>query len=163
MSGAYVSIRRIEPGEEEKVCHLVLQVFNDFVAQQYESEGVEEFKRYVDSNSMAKRIQSNHLILIAEANKKMIGTIEMRNFNHISLFFVSREKQHQGIGGQLLREALIIARQHEPDLAEVDVHSSPNAVDAYKKLGFHIAGPEILENGIRYIPMKMRIKTADNG
>ena len=162
MSEDFVSIRRMEPGEEDQVCQLVLQVFNDFVAQLYEHEGVEEFTRYVDAKLMAKRVHSNHFILIAEANEKMIGTIEMRNFNHISLLFVSREKQHQGIGRQLLREALIIARQYEPDLTEVDVHSSPNAVDAYKKLGFHIAGPEKLENGISFIPMKMRIKVADN-
>ena len=162
MSGALVSIRRMEPGEEEQVCRLVLQVFNDFVAQLYDMEGVEEFTRYLDANLMAKRVQSNHFILIVEANKKMIGTIEMRNFNHISLLFVSHEKQHQGVGRQLVREALRIARRHEPDLSEVDVHSSPNAVDAYKKFGFHTAGPETLENGIIFIPMKMRIKNAGN-
>ena len=163
MSEDFISIRRMEPGEEGQVCQLVLQVFKDFVAQLYEHEGVEEFTRYVDAKLMARRVQSNHFILIAEANEKMIGTIEMRNFNHISLPFVSREKQHQGIGRQLLREALIIARQHEPDLTEVDVHSSPNAVDAYKKLGFHTAGPEKLENGISFIPMKIPIKTVGNG
>ena len=162
MSEDFVSIRRMEPGEEDQVCQFVLQVFNDFVAQLYEHEEVEEFTRYADAKLMAKRVQSNHFILIAEANGKMIGAIEIRNFNHISLLFVSREKQHQGIGRQLLREALIIARQHEPDLTEVAVHSSPNAVDAYKKLGFHTAGPEKLENGISFIPMKMRIKNAGN-
>ena len=162
MSEDFVSIRRMKLGEEDQVCQFVLQVFNDFVAQLYEHEGVEEFTRYVDAKLMAKRVQSNHFVLLAEANEKMIGTIEMGNFNHISLFFVSRENQHQGIGRQLLREALTIARQHEPDLTEVDVHSSPNAVDAYKKLGFHTAGPEKLENGISFIPMKMLINTAGN-
>jgi predicted GNAT family N-acyltransferase len=163
MPEVFVSIRRMEPGEEQQVCHLVLQVFNDFVAQLYDIEGVEEFTRYLDANLMAKRVQSNHFILIAEENKKMIGTIEMRNFNHISLLFVSREKQHQGVGRQLVREALRIARRHEPDLSEVDVHSSPNAVDAYKKFGFHTAGAEKLENGISFIQMKMPIKNAGNG
>ena len=163
MSEDFVSIRQMEPGEEKQVCELVLQVFNDFVAQQYEHEGVAEFARYIDAKLMAKRVQSNHFILIAEANEKMIGTIEMRNFNHISLLFVSGEKQRQGIGRQLLQEALIIAGQHVPSLSEVDVHSSPNAIDFYKKLGFHTAGPEKLENGISFIPMKMPIKNVGNG
>ena len=163
MSGAFVSVRRMEHGEEEQVCRLVLQVFNEFVAQLYDIEGVKEFTRYLDANLMAERVQNNHFILIAEANKKMIGAIEMRDFNHISLLFVSREKQHQGVGRQLVREALRIARRHDPGLSEVDVHSSPNAVDAYIKFGFHTSGPETLENGISYIPMKMRINEACNG
>ena len=161
MSENLVSIRRMEPGEEDQICQLVLQVFNDFVAQLYEHEGVEEFTRYVEAKLMAKRVQSNHFILIAEANEKLIGTVEMKNFNHISLLFVSREKQHQGVGRQLVKEALRIARLHNPELSEVDVHSSPNAVDAYKKFGFHTAGPETLENGISFIPMKMRIKSGN--
>jgi hypothetical protein len=39
MSEDFISIRRMEPGEEGQVCQLVLQVFNDFVAQLYEHEG----------------------------------------------------------------------------------------------------------------------------
>jgi len=87
----------------------------------------------------------------------------MRDFNHISLLFVAREKQHQGIGRQLLQEALKIARRNEPGLSEVDVHSSPNAVNAYERLGFQAIGPEKLENGISFIPMRMRMENVEDG
>lgn len=163
MSEESISIRQMERGEEERVCRLIQQVFNDFVAPLYAQEGVEEFLRYVDPNLMAKRTQSNHLTLIAEVNRELIGAIEMRDFNHISLLFIVGEKQRQGIGRKLLQEALVIARRYEPDLSEVDVHSSPNAVDAYERLGFQAVGPEKLENGICYVPMKMRIENVDDG
>ena len=163
MSEALVSIHQMEPGDEERVCRLVRQVFNDFVAPLYAQEGVEEFLRYADPGLMAKRAQSNHLALIAEANGELIGAIEMRDFNHISLLFVAREKQRQGIGRQLLQEALTIARRYEPGLSEVDVHSSPNAVDAYERLGFQAVGPEELENGISFIPMRMRMENVEDG
>jgi len=150
-----VSIRQMESGEEERVCRLIHLVFNEFVAPLFEQEGVEEFLRYADPYLMAKRAQCNHFILIAEANKELYGTIEMRNFNHISLLFVVRQRQRQGIGKQLLKEALTIARRYEPNLTEIDVHSSPNAVDAYESLGFHTVGPRRLENGISFVPMRM--------
>jgi len=82
----------------------------------------------------------------------------MRNFNHISLLFVARERQRQGIGRQLLQEVLKIARRYEPELSAVDVHSSPNAVDAYERLGFKAVGPEKLVNGIYFIPMRISIE-----
>lgn len=163
MSEASIYIRRMEPGDEERVCRLVRQVFNGFVAPLYKQEGVEEFLRYADPDLMAKRAQNNHLVLIAEANGELIVAIEMRDFNHISLLFVAREKQHQGIGRQLLQEALKIARRNEPGLSEVDVHSSPNAVNAYERLGFQAIGPEKLENGISFIPMRMRMENVEDG
>jgi hypothetical protein len=61
--------------------------------------GVEEFTRYVDAKLMAKRVQSNHFVLLAEANKKMIGTIEMGNFNHISLFLSHVKNSTRALGG----------------------------------------------------------------
>jgi GNAT superfamily N-acetyltransferase len=158
-----VSIRQMKPGEEGRVCHLVHQVFNDFVAPRFEQEGVEEFLRYADPILMAKRAQSNQLALIAEANGELYGIIEMVNFNHISLLFVARKRQHQGIGRQLLKEALTIARRYEPNLSEIDVDSSPNAVDAYERLGFQIVGSKKLENGISFVLMRMYIHNAENG
>jgi len=52
----------MEPGDEERVCRLVRQVFNGFVAPLYKQEGVEEFLRYADPDLMAKRAQNNHLL-----------------------------------------------------------------------------------------------------
>ena len=62
-----------------------------------------------------------------------------------------------------MQGVLTIAKRYEPDLSEVDVHSSPNAVDAYKRLGFQTAGPEKLENGIYFVPMKMHIANVKDG
>lgn len=163
MTEAPAVIRKMEPGEEEQVCRLVRQVFNEFVAPLYTQEGAEEFLRYVDSDLMAKRARSNHFALLAEAGGNLVGAIELRDFSHVSLLFVAREAQRRGIAKRLLQEALTIAIESEQELSEVSVHSSPNAVEAYEKLGFQPEGPEQLEHGIRFIPMKMRIKKADGG
>jgi predicted GNAT family N-acyltransferase len=161
MANSSVVIRKIEPGEEQQACLLVKRVFDEYVAPLYETEGVEEFLRYVDPDRMVNRLSSNHFVLIAKKGENLLGVIEIRDFIHVSLLFVTGNAQRQGIAKQLLEEALEIC-QSKLALSEVSVHSSPNAVEAYKKLGFKVKGQEQLENGIRYIPMKLRIRTDDD-
>lgn len=163
MSRGDASTRRMEPGEEEKVCLFIQQVFSEFVAPLYTQEGVDEFLRYVDPELMARRVKINHFTLLAEDGGNLVGAIEVRDFNHVSLLFVARDAQRQGIARQLLHEALEISRRNRADLTEVSVHSSPNAVDAYERLGFQAEGPERVEHGIRFIPMKLRIGNDDDG
>lgn len=155
-------IRRLEPGEEEEVCKLIQDVFVEFVAPLYEKEGVDDFLHYVDPKVMAERSRSNHFTLLAEDSGNLVGVIEMRGFNHVSLLFVAREAQRRGIARKLLNEGLKISRRNRPDLPEVSVHSSPNAVEAYERLGFKVEGPEKLEHGIRYIPMTLRTTKNDD-
>ena len=156
-------VRRMEPGEEELACDLVQDVFREFVAPLYEQEGVEEFLRYVDPSLMAERSRLNHFTLLAVDSGNVVGVLEVRDLNHVSLLFVASEAQRKGIARQLLNEGLEIARRNSPDLSEVTVHSSPNAVEAYERLGFEAEGPEELEHGIRYVPMRMRLVNPDDG
>lgn len=151
-------IRKIEPGEEQQVCLLVKRVFGEFVAPLYETDGVEEFLRYVDPDRMVNRLIGNHFVLIAEKGGNLLGVIEIRDFNHVSLLFVAGNAHRQGIAKRLLEEALEICKS-KIDLSDVSVNSSPNAVEAYEKLGFKVEGLEQLENGIRFIPMKLRIRS----
>ena len=156
-------IRRMESGEEEKACKLIQDVFGEFVAPLYEREGVDEFLRYIDPKLMAERSRSNHFTLLAEDSGNLVGIIEVRDFNHVSLLFVAKKAQRRGIAKQLLNEGLEISRRNSPDLSEVSVHSSPNAVEAYERLGFEAEGPEKLVRGIRYIPMRLRLAKNDDG
>ena len=156
-------IRRMKPGEEEDLCLLVIRIFNEFVAPHYSQEGVDEFLRYVDPEQMSKRASRNHFTLLAEDCDNLVGVIEIRDFNHVSLLFVARDAQRQGIARELLSEALVISQREKPNLSEVSVHSSPNAVGAYERLGFQAEGPEKNERGIRFIPMKMLLGNYNDG
>jgi ribosomal protein S18 acetylase RimI-like enzyme len=155
--------RRMESGEEEQVCQLVRKVFNEFVAPLYAQEGVDEFLRYIDPVLMAARAQSNHFVLLAEERGKLIGVIEVRDFNHIPLLFVSSDAQRRGIAKRLMEKTLNIVHCGASSITEITVHSSPNAIGAYERLGFKSQGPEVLEHGIRYIPMKLSLGNGDDG
>ena len=155
------SIRPMTPGEEETVCRLAASVCVQFVAPLYTDEGVAEFLRTLDPQRMAERSRSGHLVLLAEREGQLVGLIEVRALNHISLLFVARGAQCQGVARRLLNEAVRICREHVPGLREISVHASPNAVGAYERLGFRVEGSEQLEHGMRYVPLTLRLGAGD--
>ncbi len=81
--------------------------------------------------------------------------IEVRDSNHISLFFVEGRLQRQGIAKELLRRALEIRIHNQAGMAKLTVNSSPNAVGAYQTMGFKIEGSKQTKNGIRFVPMAL--------
>lgn len=157
MTEPVASIRRMKHGEEGIVCRLAVEVFSEFVAPHYSQEGVSEFLRYIDPDLMSKRVKFDHFVLMAEADDRLVGIIEVKDFDHISLLFVSREAQRKGIAKRLLNEALQICSRNNPNLSHVSVHSSPNSIEAYEHLGFRSEGSEKLEHGIRYVPMILQV------
>ena len=149
--------RLMTRGEEEKVITLVADVFNEFVAPLYNAEGIAEYYKYANAAALAERSKTNHVTIIAEQNNDPVGMIEIRNHNHIALFFVKSQFQRQGIGTQLLRRALDICLKNNPGLQKMTVHSSPNALGAYEEMGFSPENIEQCVNGMRYVPMSLKI------
>ncbi len=145
------------PGEETEVCDLVSRVFNEFVAPGYAQEGIQEFFKYVKPESLLTRFQANHIFLVAVVGDKIVGVIEIRDYDHVSLLFVDPQFQRRGIARELLRRSLATCHRHKPDLAEMTVNSSPYAVPIYEKLGFRQTEPEQVKNGIRFIPMVLKL------
>ena len=79
--------------------------------------------------------------------------------NHISIFFVKSKYQGKGIGKNLLKRCISMCKRNNKDLKKITVHSSPNAVEIYKKLGFTKIGKGMVQemNGIRFVGMKIVI------
>jgi len=159
-----VIYRAMKAGEERDVCRLVAKVFADFVAVLYSPQGVREFLAYsADFDQLRERLQNNHFVLVAETQGRIVGAIEVRNCDHISLLFVEGELQRKGIGNGLWRRALVSCLANRPDVVKITVHSSPNAVEAYQELGFQLDGLEQTENGIRFIPMAFAVQNSGGG
>jgi len=149
-----VIYRAMKAGEEQEVCDVVVRVFTEFVAPLYSPAGVQEFLTYAaDPGQLRSRLLSNHFVLVAELQGRVAGAIEVRNGDHISLFFVDSGSQRKGIGRELWCRAFDTCLASQPDVARITVNSSPNAVEAYRKLGFQVEGTEQTEKGIRFVPM----------
>jgi ribosomal protein S18 acetylase RimI-like enzyme len=124
------------------------------VAPDFPPEGVEEFLKYARPEALRRRWSgSEHFALLATQGEQMVGMIEMRNHDHVSMFFVDPAHMGRGIGRALWERALAACRQAWPELRRVSVNSSPYALPIYEKLGFRQTEPEQVVNGIRFVPM----------
>lgn len=150
--------RVMKAGEERQVCDLVVRVFTEFVAPLYSPRGVREFVTYAaDPDRLRERLRENHFVAVAELQGQIVGAIEVRNCDHISLFFVDGRAQHKGTGKELWRQALNRCLTRLPPATRITVLSSPNAAGAYERLGFQATGPQQTVNGIRFVPMAFTI------
>ena len=150
--------RRMQAGEESAVCDLVARVFEESVEPGFSPEGVQEFLGYAEPTALAQRAQDNHFVLVAATGDEIVGMIEVRNHDHVSLFFVDARVHQRGIGRELMQQALDSCRHNRPDLQQIDVNSSPYAVPVYERLGFRQAGAEQVKNGIRFVPMVLELQ-----
>ena len=152
-----IQIRPAKLDEYQEVSELVLRVFDLDVAPLYVAEGIEVFHTYSQAAAMRERADAGHMIIVAELEGRLVGAAEVRDFNHLSLLFVERQCQKNGIGRILFLEVLRICRAHNPDLKAMTVHSSPNAVEAYERLGFRTTNALQRKDGIDFVPMVIEI------
>jgi GNAT superfamily N-acetyltransferase len=151
------SIREIHSGEEEEACRLIRKSFDEFIAPGYSNEGVNEFLKYVNPDSMRERLADDSFALVAVADDVITGIIEVRSNNHIALLYVKKEYHRSGTAKKLLESAIEKCRQFDSTVDEIEVNSSPYAVRIYEKLGFTGVDSEKTVNGIRFTPMKLKL------
>ncbi len=155
-----ITFRGMNPGEDARVVEFVLKVFAEFIAPRYSDEGVAEFRKYVNVNALGDRFRSGNPIVLAESGAETVGVIEMRDDRHIALLFVEKAYQRQGIAKELVRRAIQTCRLRNRELKKITVNSSPNAFDAYRRIGFAGAREEKTVNGICFIPMELAIENS---
>lgn len=137
---------------------LVEKVFDERISHLYTREGAATFKGFIKLPEMEERMKRNYWALIAEnGDLEILGTIFLKNRDHINLFFVRTDSERIGIGKALLNKAIKTIKEEDPSIEKITVNSSPNAVDAYGRLGFTITGEEKVLHGIRFIPMELLI------
>ena len=154
MHGKTPAYRQLLRGDEERVSRMIEGVFDEFIAPDYEAEGIEEFKRHIVPEVILERhMRGDSFVLVAEEGDEPVGVIDVRDGNHIRLFFVREDRQGRGIGRKLFELALERCLREKRGLDSITVNSSPYAVPIYESLGFSANGPERVKNGIRHTPM----------
>lgn len=144
-------IREIGAGEVGTASELVTSVFAQAVAPSYAPPGRDTFLAYASAAAMAARLDTGHRLLVAEIGGELVGVLETRGDDHVSLLFVTARCQRRGIGRSLLSAA--VARGMLTGDEEITVNASPDSVAAYQRLGFIVSGTEQEKSGIRFVPM----------
>ncbi len=143
--------RKMRAGEESPVFGLVKAGFEEYVLPDVTPEGAKEFFRA--AREMIYDRPDRHFILVAESKSAISGMIDVRDNNHICLFFVAKAFQCRGIGRRLLEQAIAECFGEDRRASEIEVNASLFAAPIYKRLGFLQSKPEQLVNGIRFVPM----------
>jgi GNAT superfamily N-acetyltransferase len=152
-----IQIKQYQNGQETAIYHLISRVYDEFVSIDYSYEGNQFFYDWIEPSKIAERQKDQINLLIALEDTKIIGMIEIRDNKYISLLFVDKEYQHRGIARRLFYDSLDTCMKRDPALERFYVHASPFSIPAYKKLGFIETDIMQENNGIKYLPMEMKI------
>jgi GNAT superfamily N-acetyltransferase len=136
---------------------LINNVFDEFVGKDYSENGNIEFKKFIEVDNILERFNSGlYQYFVARKKEEIIGILEVKNENHISLYFVKKEYHKQGIGKTLFeiyKKTLI----ENSNVKIISVNSSIYAEKIYSKLGFNKTNEIQEKNGIILIPMEYKI------
>ena len=155
-----VVYRMLRDFEVEEASELALRVFDEFVAAKQPAEGCEEIRRYASAAAFRDRHRAGYVSFAAERQGRIVGVLHLRDGNHIAMLFVEGRGQRQGIGSGLVLSAEQYALSRQPPAEVLTVASTPNAVGAYRKMGFTTVGDEQVKKGVRFVPMERKIGVA---
>lgn len=145
--------RKLQIEDLKETLELVRKTFDEFEAPYYSELGVESFYKFSNYENLKNELEHGSLkILLATDYNKIIGMIAIKNNSHISMLFVDKEYQKQGVGKSLIRVAKGEYNLNNKDLT---VNSFPYAFEFYKKIGFEKVKDEQEKDGIKFIPMKL--------
>ncbi len=146
------NIKIIEPPQLDEALALVWRVFLAFEAPDYAEEGVWEFKRFIEPETIRQLLdEGQYRMWVCIEAGEIIGVSAMRPPCHISLLFVDAVHHRRGIARALVEEMIA----QTPDAHdEMTVNASPYAVEIYHHLGFTDTDTAQESNGIRYTPMR---------
>jgi len=149
-------LRWLEEGDLQNALDLVWRVFFEFEAPSYSHDGVAEFRKFIEIDSIKEKFKNNELIFFgAFDEEKIVGVIAVSKSLHISLLFVEKNYHRQGIAKNLF--TLMLDSSDISGKEYVTVNSSPYAYEVYKRLGFEPIGFEQVKNGIIFTPMQYKI------
>jgi len=153
-----IIIEKFQPGQEEMIYNLIKRVYDEYVSIDYCDEGNRFFYDWIQPSKITER-QINHTnIWVAFKDSEIVGMIEIRDNKFISLLFVDKLYQGQGIAKRLFNESLKEIIKRDSNLEKFYVHASPYSIPIYRKMGFVETNTMCEENGMKYLPMELTIK-----
>ena len=144
-------IERANINDIEEISDLVKRIYLKYNSKIDTEEGIKNILIFISAENMRLRffIEGALMLVARDENKKIIGVIELRNFEHISLFFVDDKYFKLGIGKKLFEEAKNIFGGEK-----YSVNASDYGLEFYKKLGFiQITDSIKIEKGVHFYPM----------
>ena len=153
-----IIIDELKIDEINNVSNMINNVFDEFVGIDYSENGKKTFKDYISPKNIFERFNNKiSKFYIAKYINEIIGILEIKNKDHISLFFVKKEYHGKGIGKKLFDNYIRTLIQDNIGIKVITVNSSFFAEKIYSKMGFTKIDEIQEKDGIKYIPMENKI------
>jgi GNAT superfamily N-acetyltransferase len=160
-----IEIRPFDPAdaeaisEAEAISAMILQVFDEHVAPTFEPEGVAEFHDFINADMLIERAKVNitfvawqHMLSGVESRRRVVGIIDVKETDHVSLLFVRTSHMGLGIATALVARAVEACRA--AGRSKMTVNSSLNAQTFYEHMGFEAVAEPQQTHGFSYVPME---------
>ena len=90
---------------------LIRKVFDECDKEDYEDMGILSFYHFIRREQIEERVKSGEMVFFgAYEESELVGVIAMREGFHVSLLFVEKKRQRQGIGKKLIRRGVAIIK-----------------------------------------------------
>lgn len=153
LQGAY-DIRWANSSEWAPAMKMIWKTFLTFEGKDYTDEGIQKFHEFItDDDLYVSFLKGEYQLLVALDQGRVVGAGSIRSGNFLSLLFVDEDYHHRGLGKTIVQK-LCEYLKNEAGERYIVVHSSPYAVDFYRKQGFRMVKPEMEYSGIRVTPME---------
>jgi ribosomal protein S18 acetylase RimI-like enzyme len=153
-----VEIIQLQTDGIKNALDLVWEVFEEFEAPDYSTEGIEEFRKFISYDSITDQFIKGKLIFWGCRDKdELTGVIATRGISHICMLFVKKEYHRRGIARRLFHTVEENCKSQD-NISCITVNSSPYAIEVYHRLGFVDTDKEQTVNGIRFTPMSYSLK-----
>jgi len=147
----------LQKEEINQYSNMINNVFDEFVGKDYFEQGIIKFKEYTEPKNILERFKNgSNNFYIAKYNEEIIGILEIRNKNHISLFFTKKEYHKKGIG-KILFENYKKTIINNSDVNIITVNSSIYGEKFYEKLGFIKINEVQEKDGMKIIKMEYKV------
>ena len=147
-----ILVELLKKADINSVSLMITAIFDEFIGYDYSKEGKSTFKDYITPKNILERLDTNKFY-VAKNDTTIIGILEIRNNDHIALFFVDKKYHKKGIGKMLFNNYLNELNKMDTKIETITVNSSIYAVKIYERLGFKKTGELQEKNGIKFIPM----------
>lgn len=152
-----MEIRKLNRQEVRPALQLIWEVFLQDVAPVYTEEGIEEFRKTIEYETIFPMYMNEEIAMFgAFEGEELIGTISVKKIGHIFLFYVKSSCQGRGAGRQLF-QAVYQHCANGLGVSRMTVNAAPDAVPKYMRMGMKPVMTEQQVKGMRYIPMEMAV------
>lgn len=152
-----ITLRQAQPGEVEAALGMALDVFMEYNAPLLSPGGISNF---VDGCIQNEGYVNNykglrHIMFVALDGVKIIGMICERGNGSISMLYVHKAYQRQGIATALMNTMMDFFKK--TDIPRATLFAAPYAVQFYHTYGFTNTGPKQNNDGFIFTPMSYEI------